>query len=94
MVPTQNHKTIRHWALTRDASPAEISPLKFDGQPAILTFLMGEARAGTEEIHPISWESFFAQFDLMDLSFAFDSRSSQFDLVQVEKDTEPSRLSH
>ena len=90
MVPTQNHKIIRHWALTRDAGPAEIMPLKFDGQPAVLTFLMGEAKRGTPEIHPISWESFFAQFDLLDLSFAFDHESTEFDLVRVEKAKLPS----
>lgn len=87
MVPTRNHKIIRQWALVHDAIPAEIMPLKFDGQPAILTFLMGEARSGTPEIHPISWESFFAQFELLELSFAFDYGSIQFDLIRV--DTSP-----
>lgn len=94
MTPTQDHKTIRHWALTRDAAPAEIFPLKFDGQPAVLTFLMGDARRGTPEIHPISWESFFAQFDLLDLSFTFDDKSIRFDLVRVEKLPDPSRVNH
>lgn len=94
MIPTQNHKIIRHWALTRDAAPAEIFPLKFDGQPAVLTFLIGEAKSGTPDIHPISWESFFAQFDLLNLSFAFDQQSTQFDLVRVEKAPEQSSLSH
>lgn len=92
MVPTRNHKIIRHWALTRDATPAEISPLKFDGQPAVLTFLMGDAKGGTPEIRPISWDSFFAQFDLLELSFAFDQQSTQFDLVRVEKSPEASVL--
>lgn len=54
MVPTQNHKIIRHWATTHDAVPAEMPPLKFDGEPAVLTFLLGNAKVGTPEIRPIS----------------------------------------
>ena len=89
MVPTRNHKIIRQWALDHDAVPAEITPLKFDSIPAILTFLLGKARDGTPEIHPISWDSFFAQFDLLGLAFAFDVNSLRFDLVQIEKPSEP-----
>ena len=89
MVPTQNHKIIRHWALDHDAVPAEITPLKFDSAPAILTFLIGKTKGGTPEIHPISWDSFFAQFDLLGLAFAFDVNSQQFDLVQIEKPSAP-----
>ncbi len=92
MVPTRDHKIILHWALTHDATPAEISPLKFDGQPAVLSFLMGDAKTGTPEIRPISWESFFAQFDLLELSFAFDQQSKQFNLVRVDKSPEVSVL--
>ena len=94
MLPTRDHTIIRQWGLAHDAVPAEITPLKFDGQPAVLTFLLGEAKSGTPEIHPISWESFFAQFDLLELSFAFDYRSTQFDLIRVSKISEPARLTH
>ena len=93
MVPTRNHKIIRQWAMTHDATPAEIMPLKFDGEPTILTFLMGDAKAGTPEIRPIKWESFFARFDLLGLSFAFDQRSPQFELVRVEMSS-ASSLTH
>lgn len=83
MLPTRDHDVVRRWATTHNALPAEITPFLFDSEPAILTFLLGN-REGTPEIHLISWESFFAQFDLLGLSFAFDHRSSQFDLVRVE----------
>ncbi len=91
MVPTRNHKVIRHWATTHNATPAEIMPFKFDSEPAILTFLVGDAKAGTPEIRPIPWESFFAQFDLLGLSFAFDQQSPQFELVRIEKSSASSR---
>lgn len=45
------------------------------------------------EIYPISWESFFAQFDLMGLSVAFDEKTARFDIVRVEKGSE-ARLAH
>ena len=89
VVPTRNQKIIRQWALDHDAVPAEITPLKFDSAPAILTFLMGKAKGGTPEIHVISWDSFFAQFDLLGLAFAFDVNSHQFNLVQIEKPSDP-----
>ncbi len=53
---------------------------------------MGDAKTGTPEIRPISWESFFAQFDLLELSFAFDQQSKQFNLVRVDKSPEVSVL--
>lgn len=88
MLPTRDHAVIRRWAARKDAVPATIPPLTFDSEPAVLTFLVGR-HVGTAEIHPISWESFFAQFDLLGLSFAFDDRSSRFTLVRVEKNSQP-----
>ena len=88
MVPTRDHKVIRQWASRHDAVPAEIKPFKFDSEPAILTFLLGGAKSGTPELRPISWEGFFAQFDLLGLAFAFDERSPQFTLVHVEKSSD------
>ena len=88
MLPTRDHAVIRRWAAKNDAVPATIPPITFDSEPAILTFLIGR-RVGTAEIHPISWDSFFAQFDLLNLSFAFDDGSTRFALARVEKDSPP-----
>ena len=85
MLPIRDHNLIRQWAEEQNATPAEIRPQTFDSEPAILTFLFGNPEAAIPHIFPISWESFFAQFDLLDLSFAHDDSSSQFDLVRVEK---------
>lgn len=59
--------------------------LKNDGEPAILTFIIGNPDAAKPAIYPRSWESFLAQFDLLQLSMAFDEDTPQFNIVRVEK---------
>ena len=81
--PTTDHEEIRAWAAARDAVPAERNPLKFDGQPALLMFLFGGHRDGMEEVEEISWEQFFALFDLMGLSMVYDGKN-EYELLQIE----------
>ena len=85
MVPTRDHRQIRQWADRHNARPVEIKRLKFDGEPAILSFVVGNPDAARPDIYPISWESFFAQFDLLKLSLAFDEETARFDIVKVDK---------
>ena len=92
MIPTTDHKHIQQWAKRHNATPAQMKRLKFDGEPAILTFLIGNPDGAGPDIYPISWESFFAQFDLLKLSVAFDERTPRFDIVVVQK--QPSDLAH
>ena len=82
--PTSDHRVIRAWATKHDAVPAEITPRKFDGEPAILHFLFGRAKSGLPEIVPISWENFFAQFDLMELVMVFDDTPT-FEILHNDK---------
>ena len=84
MIPTRDHDLIRQWAKRHNATPAEVKRLKFDGEPAILTFVVDNPEAGRPDIYPISWDSFFAQFDLLKLSMAFDEATPRFDIVRVE----------
>ncbi len=81
--PTSDHGEIFAWAHKHDAVPAEVRPRIFDSEPAILHFLFGSAKAGLPEIRPISWESFFAQFDLMGLAMVYDD-SPTFQILQNE----------
>ncbi len=85
MNPTRDHKAIQQWALRHYAIPAQIQVIKHDGEPAVLTFIIGEAEVARPQIIPISWESFFAQFDLLKLSIALDQETPNFDIVRVEK---------
>ena len=83
MVPTREHWRIEKWAHDQGALPAQIKPLKFDGEPAVLTFIFGKADETLPLVQPISWETFFALFDLLELSMAFDDESADFCLVKV-----------
>jgi hypothetical protein len=85
MYPTRDHNVIRSWVEKHDGVAAEVIPFKFDGEPTILHFLFGEAKAGTPELRPISWDDFFARFDLLGLSLAFDDETPRYQLVRVEK---------
>ena len=85
MFPTRDHDQIRKWANCHSANPAEIRRLKYDGEPAILTFIVGNPSIARPDIYPISWASFFAQFDLLNLSMAFDKETPRFNIVKVEK---------
>ena len=82
--PTSDHGEILAWATKHDAIPAEVIPRIFDSEPAILHFLFGNAKSGLPEIKPISWESFFIQFDLMKLAIVFDD-SPTFEILQDER---------
>ena len=81
---TRDHQMIQLWALQHDAVPAEVRQPVFDGQPSALRFLSGAAKKGTPELCPISWESFFARFDLMGLAVVFDRGRSEYEFVPAE----------
>lgn len=79
---TTDHAEILRWAGIRGATPAQIDPLKFDGEPAILTFLFGDVAESTTDVATISWDQFFALFDLLGLSLAYDG--GEYELLQIE----------
>ena len=83
--PTRDPTEIRQWAERHNGSPAEIIPHVFDSEPAILTFVFGRASLkGTDEIRPISWDTFFAQFTLLDLVLVYDD-SPTCEILHADK---------
>ena len=80
---TTDHEEIRQWAKARGAVPAELKPLKFDGEPAILTFLFSGKKRGMDEAAEIEWDHFFALFDLMGLALVYDGDNG-YELLQIE----------
>ena len=81
--PTSDHSEIRRWAERVNATPAEVKPFIFDSMPSIMRFLFGkEAHQGTRELRPISWDSFFARFDLLQLVLVYDSEEPIFVILQ------------
>ena len=82
--PTTDHDEIRRWAADREAVPAERRPRKFDGEPAVLTFVFGQTTEVMEDVEEISWDHFFALFDLMGLSLVYDG-DNVYELLQIEE---------
>ena len=84
--PTTDHREIRLWAQGCQATPVEVHTRIHDGEPAQLRFIFGElARAATEEeLRPISWEQFFAMFDVLELAMVYD-QGRQYELLQTNK---------
>jgi len=82
--PTTDHEEIRQWATARKAIPVEIKPYHFNGDPAIIGFVFSPAVGEQPEFSLITWESFFAQFDLLGLAFAYDEDSP--DLYEILHD--------
>ena len=63
--PTTNHDEIRRWAKLQSAIPCEILPYVHDSEPAVLRFAFDAAPEDQTEIKPITWDQFFALFDVM-----------------------------
>ena len=84
---------IRQWAERNQARPAEMKLLEPDGDPSLLTFIFDFWDAGRPSIYPITWESFFAQFDVLELSMTFEEQTPVFDIVRVNR-PRPGELTH
>jgi hypothetical protein len=84
--PTTNHEEIRSWAKSHNAMPVEIMPHVFDGEPAILRLTFGRTSREAEELRPITWESFFAQFDLLGLVFLYEPDRPEYELLLLKKE--------
>lgn len=67
--PTKDHATIRHWARTHGATPAERLPTHVDGEQPVLSFIFRGVTEDAGRLQPIPWEHFFERFDLLGLAF-------------------------
>ncbi len=66
------------------AAPMEIQQHVFDSEPSRLHFVFGLTPVDSRELKAISWEQFFAVFDLLGLALVYDD-TPQFEFLQVEK---------
>lgn len=83
--PTSDHDEIRRWAVVHGAVPVEIATLLHDGVPTKIGFIFMKGAKSPPELKPISWEGFFALFDLLQLSFVYDeARPDSYELLQTE----------
>lgn len=67
---TCDHASVFFWAERHEAVPAEVLTDKPDVTEPTLSFLFRRNPHITDSVRPISWNEFFAVFDLFDLSFA------------------------
>ncbi len=81
--PTSDNQEIQSWAHARNALPAEVLPRKFDGEPAVLRFVFEHLPLQADTFEQITWENFFALFDLMGLSLVYNGENS-YELLQIE----------
>ncbi len=83
--PTTNHAEIRSWAAVNGAVPMEIATTVFDGQPTKIGFRFTKTKTVEPEFKPISWEGFFALFDVLELAFVYDDdRPGSYELLQSD----------
>ena len=86
--PTTNHDEIRIWAETHNAVPTEILPNELDHEPTTLRIMLPQMAADRKDIRVITWEEFFSKFDLLGLSFVYDSDSSGYnEILQIDSKT-------
>ncbi len=84
--PTTNHTEIRCWAEARKAVPTETLPAKVDSEPAELRILMAAQAADYENVRVLSLEEFFAEFNLLGLTFVYDADSTGYnEILQIEE---------
>ena len=83
--PTVDRAEIRQWAVVNGALPVEVTMLAHDGAPSKIGFVFPGGGTRQPEFKPISWENFFALFDLMGLSSVYDeARPAAYELLQIE----------
>ena len=74
---TQDHDTIRKWAETRGAQPAEVRGTHKRNQPGILRFCFPNARNRNDEnLQEISWDEFFEKFDNNGLELIYQEKTA------------------
>jgi hypothetical protein len=81
--PTTDHEEIRRWAANHHAVPVEVAIQSYDGRPARLRFTYGKPSAAQNDLRPISWDSFFAVFDLLGLALVYND-TPRYELLQIE----------
>ena len=89
--PTTDHDEIRHWATGHRLVPTEELPALVDHEPPQLRLITAEAAAKNEKMRALSWEEFFARFDLLGLALVYDEDSTGFNELLQNEDCSPYR---
>ncbi len=83
--PTSNHDEIRRWAAVNGAVPVEVQSNLFDSEPTKLGFIFPRGKPSEPEFKPISWDGFFALFDVLQLSLVYDDgQAGAYELLRSD----------
>ncbi len=89
--PTIDHVEIRSWANRNSIVPTELFPHRVDHEPALLQLMPASLARQRKDLRLISWEEFFARFDLLGLAFIYDDEASGYNEL-LQRDEKAPRL--
>ena len=70
--PTTDHAEIRAWAEAQGIVPANVEPNPIDAEPVSMSLLHKITAAETAFVKEMTWEDFFARFDVLKLTLVYD----------------------
>ncbi len=91
--PTTNHTEIRSWANRHRVVPTEMLPCSVDHEPTLLQLLHAEAARTRKDVRMISWDEFFARFDVLGLAFVYDDEKGGYNEL-LQRDEKASHIGH
>ena len=84
--PTTNHREIRSWAEEHKVVPTELLPDHVDHEPVTLQLISAKTARQRKDVLVLSWDEFFARFDLLGLAFVYDGDHSGYnELLQRDE---------
>jgi hypothetical protein len=90
---TTDHRIIRSWASRHSVVPTEALPCSVDHEPSVLQLVQAEAVRMRKDIRMISWDEFFARFDLLGLAFVYDDDKAGYNEL-LQRDEKAPRIGH
>ena len=87
--PTTDHNEIRRWVESRHGCPVELMPQRVDHEPLLLGLYFGPDAAKENGLRTVTWDDFFARFDLMGLAFVYDDDPKReawnsYEILQID----------
>lgn len=70
--PTCDHASVLFWAEQHKAVPVEVLAEGPSASTPTLSFVFHSGPERPDHLRPISWETFFAVFDMFDLSLIYE----------------------
>jgi hypothetical protein len=82
--PTTNHTEIQGWASLQGIVPVNMAPQIVDSEPARMSLLHKMTVNEKAFVQEMTWEDFFARFDLLRLTLVYDDATVFNEILQVE----------